>query len=117
MRYTQSASRACCLPRRGFTASSITQTAEAQTKEGDATPQPAVEKKTPASSVVQGTILKGLNIYRDGSDPVAQRDEDYPDWLWKLLDKVPKEKKSEHERQRMDRSDSIKKSNFMRGRK
>ncbi|KAJ2616080.1 hypothetical protein H4S08_000955 [Coemansia sp. RSA 1365] len=110
-------SRACLLTRREFTTGSIFQTAEAQTKEGDTTTQPAEEKKYPPSSVVQGTILKGLNIYKDGSDPVAQRDEDYPDWLWTLLDKVPKEEKTEHERQRMDRSQEIKKSNFMRGRK
>ncbi|PIA14502.1 hypothetical protein COEREDRAFT_82763 [Coemansia reversa NRRL 1564] len=114
----RSISRGCLLSRRGFTTGSIFQTTEAQAKEGDTTTQPAVEKKSSSpSSVVQGTILKGLNIYKDANDPVAQRDEDYPDWLWTLLDKVPKEKKSEHERQRMDRSQEIKKSNFMRGRK
>ncbi|KAJ2816305.1 mitochondrial translation, partial [Coemansia erecta] len=75
-------------------------------------------KKThPASSAADGTVLKGLNIYKSGQDPVALKDEEYPDWLWTLLDKVPFEEKSEIEQQRLNRSKAIKEANFMKGRK
>lgn len=30
------------------------------------------------------TRLCGGNFYKEGEDPVLGRDEDYPDWLWKL---------------------------------
>jgi large subunit ribosomal protein L54 len=35
----------------------------------------------------EGTILKAINILKDGKDPVAMKDEDYPEWLWKLKHK------------------------------
>ncbi|KAG4303212.1 hypothetical protein PCANB_000609 [Pneumocystis canis] len=34
----------------------------------------------------EGTVLKGINIYKKGSDPIALKESEYPDWLWKLLD-------------------------------
>lgn len=40
-----------------------------------------------SSSCQPGTTLKGLNIIAGKSDPVALKDEEYPEWLWKLLDK------------------------------
>ena len=40
------------------------------------------------SSVPAGTVLKGLNFYKDKQDPVAMADEEYPAWLWKVLDKT-----------------------------
>ena len=39
------------------------------------------------SSVPAGTVLKGLNFYKDKQDPVAMSDEEYPAWLWGVLDK------------------------------
>ena len=42
------------------------------------------------SSVIKGTVLKGINILKQGSDPIAKEDSEYPAWLWKLLD--PKKK-------------------------
>jgi hypothetical protein len=39
------------------------------------------------SSVPAGTVLKGLNFYKDKQDPVAMADEEYPAWLWGVLDK------------------------------
>ena len=41
---------------------------------------------TDSSSCKEGSILKGINIYKDGSDPVSIPDSSYPGWLWKLLD-------------------------------
>ncbi|KAJ2606322.1 hypothetical protein H4R99_000530 [Coemansia sp. RSA 1722] len=69
------------------------------------------------SSAAPGTVLKGLNIYKEGKDPVALKDEEYPEWLWTLLDEVPEEAKAEKERQRLQRSRDIKESNFMKSKK
>ncbi|KAF1975330.1 hypothetical protein BU23DRAFT_503963 [Bimuria novae-zelandiae CBS 107.79] len=56
---------------------------------------PAADKKAPIvrSSVPAGTPLKGLNFLKDRQDPVALADEDYPEWLWTLLER--QEKKGE----------------------
>ncbi|KAL1302494.1 hypothetical protein AAFC00_002884 [Neodothiora populina] len=37
------------------------------------------------SSVVAGTILKGLNFTKGKQDPVALEDSEYPSWLWGIL--------------------------------
>ena len=46
--------------------------------------------KRSESSVAKGTVLKGIHILKQGSDPVAKGDEEYPDWLWKLLSQKKK---------------------------
>lgn len=55
---------------------------------------PPKAKKTPAaaknvlsspSSVPAGTVLKGLNFLKNQQDPVALEDHEYPEWLWKAL--------------------------------
>ncbi|KAJ2714460.1 hypothetical protein H4R19_001715 [Coemansia spiralis] len=79
--------------------------------------QTGAEGTAPVSSAVHGTVLKGLNIYKDGQDPVALKDDEYPAWLWTLLDKTPADKVAERERQRVERSKAIKESNFMKSRK
>ncbi|KAJ1959342.1 hypothetical protein GGI12_004385 [Dipsacomyces acuminosporus] len=93
-------------------------------------------KRTP-SAATHGTVLKGLNIYKDGKDPVALKDEEYPEWLWTLLDEVPEESMNEQypewlwtlldevpegsmnerTKQRLQRSKAIKESNFMKSKK
>lgn len=45
------------------------------------------------SSVAAGTPLKGLNFLKDRQDPVALPDEEYPEWLWSILER--QEKKGE----------------------
>jgi large subunit ribosomal protein L54 len=45
----------------------------------------------PKSSCLPGTPLEGLNYYKDRQDPVALPDEEYPDWLWTVLDREEKE--------------------------
>ncbi|OLL24331.1 54S ribosomal protein L37, mitochondrial [Neolecta irregularis DAH-3] len=80
----------------------------------------------PTSSCPEGTILKGLNILKLGSDPVALPESEYPSWLWtisnggKRID--PKKSDSpvvnhEHwktrEFQRKQNKDSIKLSNLL----
>lgn len=38
------------------------------------------------SSVAAGTVLKGCNVRKNGQDPVALEDSEYPQWLWDILD-------------------------------
>ncbi|USP77099.1 hypothetical protein yc1106_04373 [Curvularia clavata] len=45
------------------------------------------------SSVPAGQPLKGLNFLKDRQDPIAAPDEEYPAWLWTILDR--QEKKAE----------------------
>jgi hypothetical protein len=82
--------------------SAATSTSAAQPFSTPLTPSPAnagvkAGKKATApsplvlSSVPAGTPLKGLNFLKNGSDPVALPDEEYPSWLWTLL--TPKKKK------------------------
>ncbi|GAA5920840.1 hypothetical protein JCM3775_003973 [Rhodotorula graminis] len=37
-----------------------------------------------ASSCPPGTVLKGLNYLKDGQDPVALEDSEYPAWVFAL---------------------------------
>ncbi|KAL6276382.1 hypothetical protein ACE6H2_019983 [Prunus campanulata] len=38
---------------------------------------------------VKSTTVVGANILKDGTDPKILPDAEYPDWLWRLLDKRP----------------------------
>ncbi|KAI0107558.1 mitochondrial ribosomal protein L37-domain-containing protein [Nemania sp. FL0031] len=38
------------------------------------------------SSCPEGTVLKGLNYFKNQTDPVALADDAYPGWLWGCLD-------------------------------
>lgn len=38
------------------------------------------------SAAPPGTVLKGVSIFKDKADPVALQDNEYPPWLFKLLD-------------------------------
>ncbi|KAK6405258.1 hypothetical protein LTR95_018789, partial [Oleoguttula sp. CCFEE 5521] len=49
----------------------------------------AAPPRTP-SSVPAGTLLKGLNYIKGKQDPVALEDEEYPEWLWSVLEKAQK---------------------------
>ncbi|KAL5121298.1 hypothetical protein ACEQ8H_000766 [Pleosporales sp. CAS-2024a] len=42
------------------------------------------------SSVVAGTPLKGLNFEKNKADPVALADDEYPAWLWTILQRQEK---------------------------
>ncbi|GAA5886397.1 hypothetical protein JCM6882_001626 [Rhodosporidiobolus microsporus] len=59
--------------------------------------KPAAAKSAPpppTSSCPAGTVLKGLNYIKDGQDPVALEDSEYPAWLWTLADDGPAPKLS-----------------------
>ncbi|OJD29300.1 60s ribosomal protein mitochondrial precursor-like protein [Diplodia corticola] len=71
-----------------------TSTSAAQPFSTPLTPSPAgaVPNKpasTPAvlvqSSVPAGTPLRGLNFFKNKTDPVAMEDAEYPPWLWTVL--------------------------------
>ncbi|KAJ1505080.1 hypothetical protein HMI54_006326 [Coelomomyces lativittatus] len=48
------------------------------------------------SILPEGTPIKGINIFKDGKDPVALKDEDYPEWLW-TCDAPPKKEFTKEE--------------------
>ncbi len=54
-------------------------------------------RQRPASFLQSGTAMKGLNVFAGKQDPVALKDEEYPDWLWTLLDKPEEENKLSRE--------------------
>lgn len=43
-----------------------------------------------ASCVPAGMPLKGISYLKNGSDPIAEADSEYPSWLWACLDEQGK---------------------------
>eukprot|EP00297_Palpitomonas_bilix_P023588 CAMPEP_0113887322 /NCGR_PEP_ID=MMETSP0780_2-20120614/12145_1 /TAXON_ID=652834 /ORGANISM="Palpitomonas bilix" /LENGTH=84 /DNA_ID=CAMNT_0000875833 /DNA_START=122 /DNA_END=376 /DNA_ORIENTATION=- /assembly_acc=CAM_ASM_000599 len=37
----------------------------------------------------EGDVVKGANIFKNGSDPVLKGEKDYPAWLFALLEPAP----------------------------
>lgn len=52
--------------------------------------EPAVEKTKSRSICPEGTVLNGLSYTKGRNDPVALKDEEYPEWLWSCLDVMKK---------------------------
>ncbi|KAI8954341.1 mitochondrial ribosomal protein L37-domain-containing protein [Xylaria longipes] len=46
----------------------------------------AAAAKESLSSCPEGTILTGLNYFKNKTDPAALADDAYPEWLWKCLE-------------------------------
>ncbi|KAI1760388.1 mitochondrial ribosomal protein L37-domain-containing protein [Hypoxylon sp. FL1150] len=44
------------------------------------------EDKPVLSACPEGTVLAGLNYFKNQTDPVALPDDAYPTWLWKCLE-------------------------------
>ena len=40
------------------------------------------------SAAPTGTILKGLNYFKNKQDLVAKEEHEYPAWLWTVLDEM-----------------------------
>ncbi|KAL7815311.1 mitochondrial ribosomal protein L37 domain-containing protein [Trichoderma aethiopicum] len=59
------------------------------TDAGDAS-KPASTTTSSRSICPEGTVLTGLNYIKGGQDPVALKDEEYPEWLWSCLDVMKK---------------------------
>ena len=48
----------------------------------------ATSGSLPVSAAPAGTILKGLNYFKNKQDPVAREEHEYPAWLWTVLDEM-----------------------------
>ncbi|KAI0256613.1 mitochondrial ribosomal protein L37-domain-containing protein [Lactifluus subvellereus] len=96
-------------------------------KAASAAPKPVPERVTSGaplagatrSSCPQNTILVGLNYLKDQPPVLALPDEEYPPWLWKLLDKsdLPDDGpggKAEKRRLRRENRQRIRDQNFMK---
>ncbi|KAK3183737.1 hypothetical protein Dsin_031023 [Dipteronia sinensis] len=46
-------------------------------------------KASSLTKEAKSTTVVGANILKDGADPKVLLDSEYPDWLWRLLDKRP----------------------------
>lgn len=81
----------------------------------------AREAKGPVSSALKGQPLRGIIYHKDIPDPIALADEDYPDWLWDLLDENKERVKAENPENRQyhrkANREAIRASNFMKNRK
>lgn len=64
------------------------------TAAGEAAP---ADKAAARSSCPEGTILTGLNYIKGGADPVAKKDQEYPEWLWSCLDVTKKTAEGEED--------------------
>lgn len=80
----------------------------------------STKQKSISSIAPAGTVLKGLNVYKKGEDPVAKSEEEYPEWLWEVLDEKAQkaklesnpEKEAARERRQANRK-LIKSNNFL----
>ncbi|KAI8879311.1 hypothetical protein K501DRAFT_226843 [Backusella circina FSU 941] len=88
-------------------------------RQATAEPTPAPTRKP--SSVPKGTVLKGIHYFKEGKEPVALEDSEYPDWLWDLLDEKKQKQKSSkptfRQYHRKQSRDAIKAMNFMKDKK
>lgn len=82
--------------RRNFSATVIPRQAAAAPAT-DATNQSDEPAAAPRSICVEGTVLNGLNYFKGKTDPVALKDEEYPEWLWSCLDVQKKADEAEDE--------------------
>ncbi|OCF32581.1 50S small subunit ribosomal protein L37 [Kwoniella heveanensis CBS 569] len=57
-------------------------------------PQAKAQITRPPSICPAGTTMTGLSILKDKPDPVALADEEYPAWLWTILDDTSKAHKA-----------------------
>lgn len=100
-----------------LSASSLRQTVRFYASDAPASAKkPSIESIAPA-----GTVLKGLNIRKKGTDVIALKEEEYPEWLWEVLDDRVQAKKLEqnpdaaaHKSRRATNRQKIKGDNFLR---
>ncbi|WWC86878.1 uncharacterized protein L201_001757 [Kwoniella dendrophila CBS 6074] len=73
-----------------FSSSSSFSAASASSSSSASSVKPKSKSSKVVSSVPAGTTLTGLSILKDKSDPVALEDDQYPPWLWTLLEDTSK---------------------------
>ncbi|KAI8147101.1 mitochondrial ribosomal protein L37-domain-containing protein [Fennellomyces sp. T-0311] len=85
------------------------------------TPEKDTKAARQPSSVPKGQTLTGINFLKDGKDPVALDDNEYPDWLWDLLDEKKQKQKTtkptNRQYHRKKNREAIKAMNFMKDKK
>jgi large subunit ribosomal protein L54 len=59
---------------------------ELTTPTGEDPSAPAAAGKPALSICTEGTVLNGLNYFKNKNDPVALADDQYPEWLWRCLE-------------------------------
>ncbi|KZT71336.1 mitochondrial/chloroplast ribosomal protein L54/L37 [Daedalea quercina L-15889] len=84
-----------------------------------ASPTDKKPEAAPLSSCPAGTVLTGLNYLKGQSEVIAEPDDAYPDWLWKLLQpkRIPDDGPggyAEKVRLRKENRARIRDSNFMK---
>lgn len=81
------------LPETRTTPAAATSTGLAQPFSNPLTPSPGAAVKAKAKLVIPdsiapaGTPLTGLNYLKGRDDPLALEESEYPEWLWRVLDK------------------------------
>ncbi|CAG8691621.1 17344_t:CDS:1, partial [Cetraspora pellucida] len=62
-----------------------------------------------------------INFLKNGNDPIAKLDDEYPSWLWELLDDEKQKSQTQDPNSRVyhrrERKETIKNNNFDRSRK
>ncbi|KAG8930299.1 hypothetical protein FRC01_002965 [Tulasnella sp. 417] len=100
--------------------------APAASSQPAATTEPEAAGTGPRSSCLPGTVLEGLTWLKDQKPVIAKADEEYPPWLWTLLERKVEDPKKpspppppgSRDAQRALRKanrKNIKASNFMKG--
>lgn len=83
--------RQFAIARRQFSAAPFLRATEPALSTPTTAPGEAAPEKAPPRSICpEGTILTGLNYTKGAADPVAKKDEEYPEWLWSCLDVTKK---------------------------
>jgi large subunit ribosomal protein L54 len=84
---TRNAAASAPAPQSSSSSSSSTDTPPIfSTPLSDAAVPAAEDSKPSLSACPEGTVLAGLNYFKNQSDPVALADDAYPSWLWSCLE-------------------------------
>ena len=73
----------------------------------------AEEESVNSAKASSTTHCTGANYFKEGEDPVLKADEEYPKWLWGLLDKKEGEA-GKKDQQRKENKKKIREKNFER---
>ncbi|WRT64743.1 uncharacterized protein IL334_001677 [Kwoniella shivajii] len=82
--------RASQIPRTAILQFSSSSSSSAASSSSSKQSKPKPKSTKIVSSVPAGTTLTGLSILKDKPDPVALEDDQYPPWLWNLLEDTSK---------------------------
>lgn len=74
------------LPRLNGPADQPTEIPIFSTPLADSSSSPEEAAVSTLSACPAGTVLTGLNYFKNQTDPVALTDDKYPEWLWRCLD-------------------------------